>query len=442
MAVNPVSVLQQDPNNPVIDPGNLQNVNAAGNVAVASSAPPYNPLTSGTSNDPYNGQPNSVSNIATESQFNNAYSPQFLPGTQQTYNPIQNSPDQELDRNAYQLNPDGTTAQQTNANASQVNAPTNPGAANYDATLGTAAQGKVDPNSMIQNQFEQLMNDGTKDGQGVPAWARTAVTAANQRMNGLGLGASTMAGGATAAAILNAALPMAAANAQVVAQLNSQNLSNSQQTMLSNTAFTNAAAQFNAQNLQQNNQFFASLTSQIAAQNADRSTAVSQFNAGQANTLAQFNSNLANQREEFNTQNQLLIDQSNVQWRRTINTANTAGINAANQANAQTLFNLSQTDQNNLWQQSRDEASWALTSSENSQNRLLSLVNSSLNRNTSLNILSSTLNANMFSNLGALGVNLLNGQVGAGLASAVGLTGSSGYNGNVTTDSGNYGGSG
>lgn len=399
--------------------------NGAAN-AVQSSAPPYMPFGQFVGVDPYNFQPNIGSNISYENMFGNAFNPQYAnPNEMQTYTSIGNSPDQEM--NYHNIGSMYDTAAQ--GNAYTVGNPYWFDSSRYNATQGTAQQGEVDPNSMIQNQMDTLLHSDT-NANGTPEWAQPAVTASNQRMNSLGLGASTMAGNAQTTAILNAAMPMAAANAQVVAQLNSQNLSNRQQMMISNTAWDNAAKQFNAQSEQQNNQFFSTLTAQIATQNADRLTSMSQFNTGQTNAMRQFVDNLNSQREEFNTSNQILVDQSNVQWRRAINVANTAGINSVNQTNAQNMFNLSTMDQNNLWQQARDEASWALTSGENSKNRMLSLVNSALNRSTSLQILSSTLNANMFSQLGAFGVNLLGGSFGTGLTNSL-FGSSTGTNNNL-----------
>lgn len=398
------------------DPNSLASITAAGNAAVGSSAPPYTPLI---------GNPAYL----TSAQYNNAFNP-YLPYNEQfQYNPI-------VDTSGTELSPFGAMGNM-NVNAAQANPyfarmPWQTGPQQYNPFQATAAQGTVDPNSMIQNQFNQLMSSN-KDQYGVPDWARTAVTAANQQMAAAGLGNSTMAAGATTAAILNTALPMAAANAQVVAQLNSQNLSNRQQTMLSNTAWLNAAAQFNASSRQQNDQFFASLTTDMSKFNASQANTMRQFNAGQLNTVRQFNAQLNSQRQEFTRQNQLLVNQSNVQWRRAINTANTAGLNAANQANVANLFNMSQNSLNNLWQQARDEASWALTSSENSQNRALSLVNSALNRQTSLDILNTQLQASMFGALGQFGANLL----GSALGGAGGLFGSS-----SSSQGGDYGGGG
>lgn len=373
--------------------------------ATQSSAPPYVPLVgTGYETNPSGGKDN-LTNVITAQEQRNALHPSLDPNTKQIYNPIRNLNEDQLDKQTEGLY---KTTPVTDAHASQIAQTPQTDASSYDATHGTAAQGTVDPNSLIQNQFDSLMNSN-KDEAGVPDWARTAVTSANQRMNSLGLASSTMAGGATASAILSTALPMAQYNASVYATLNLQNLSNQQQAMLSNQAADNASKQFNAQSEQQNAQFFATLATQISTQNAQMNTAISQFNAGQHNTAEQFNENLRNQQEQFNIGNQLIVDQSNVAWQRTINTANTAGENAANNANAQNMFNLQQTDLNNLWQQSRDEASWALTSGENAKNRQLALVVSALNGQFSQNLLSSQLSANMFSQLGGLGVNILGG---------------------------------
>lgn len=397
------------------DPGSVAE---GANVATVSSAPPYQPLVgpgSGatiTQQGPNGPWEQPLHSYAISENMFNANNPAGIlrPSTTFGYNPITSGPGENLNYNQMPgtLSNSAATGTATQAPGAQPNA-----AGQYNATQVSGVHGTVDPNSLVQNQFSQLMGpENDANNNGVPDWAQTAVTAANQRMNALGLGASTMAGGATAAAILNTALPMATFNANLVATLNLQNLSNDQSAMLSSAAWDNAAKQFNATSEQQNQQFFTNLTAQIADQNANRTSTMAQFNAGQTNSMQQFVDNLNSQRQEFNSQNQLLVDQSNVQWRRTINTANTAGQNAANQANVQNTFNVQQTDLNNLWQQARDEASWALTSSENSQNRALSLVNSSLNRQTSLDIMNSQMQAAMYSQLGSFGVNLLGGLFG------------------------------
>lgn len=404
-----------------IDPNSTDSTTHAGDIAVQSSGQSYQPLVG-------QQQGANIDNLYVQ----NTGTPQLPNGTQMPYYEINNTGDTTLGHTG-NVNPNDALANTTyQATSTDVNIPsTRPGAATYAAAQADAAQGNVANDSLVQNQLYSILSDPRSlNAQGIPIWAQPAVTAARQAMNGMGLGNSTMAGGATATAILSTALPIAQQNASISAQLNLQNLVNRQQTLLSNQAATNAALQFNAQNETQNTQYFASLDANIATQNANRETAVSQFNAGQQNSVEEFNSNLLSQREEFNAQNNLLVDQSNVQWRRAINTANTAEANATAQTDAMNKFNLSQTASNNLWQQARDEASWNLTSEENARNRLLSLVNSSLNRQTSFSILSSQLNANMFSQLGALGVNLLNGGLGGSITKGLfGGGGSSGYGG-------------
>lgn len=410
----------------------LNDINGSGNAAAQSSAPPYQPILGQAGTDSIKQQ-----------EVNNAANPQLTPGETQTYTPIQNSPDQELNPQNYNTPIQGQTPVQS-ATASTIAQTPVTDASQYNASLTTGAQGTVDPNSLVQNQMRGLLTDQL-DQNGIPIWAQPAATAANQRMNSLGLGASTMAKTAEVSAIISAALPMAQQNAATYEKLNLANLSNQQQAMLSNQAAENASKQFNAQSEQQNAQFFATLATNISTQNAQMQTAVSQFNAGQTNAAEQFNENLQNQQQQFNIGNQLLIDQSNVQWRRTINTANTAGINSVNQANAQNLFNMSQTAQNNLWQEAQDEASWALTSGENAQNRALSLVTSALNRQTSIDLLNKQESSQIYSQLGALGANILGGAI-TGLIGS-GSSGSSsggsdyGFQAGSGTDTGNnYGG--
>lgn len=397
-------------------------INQTAEQAVKSTAQPYKaPVGSHMGINPYTGAYEPLNDITTEQQYNQGIDPRYTSANQvQTYQNIQDDPLMQAGVGMQPLGRYGVgAATGTFHAADNPYAEGTPEAAHYDATHMQAAQGTVDPNSMVQNQMDQILNSGDYDGDGLPDWTQPAVAASNQRMNELGLGASTMAANAQSAAVFNAAMPMAQANAQVVAQLNSQNLSNQQQAMLNNAAWDNAAKQFNAQSEQQQQQFFAGLTSDIAKFNATQQNAMEQFNAGQINSMNQFIEGINNQRDMFNANMQFAIDQSNVQWRRTINTANNAGQNAANQANAANMFNMSMTAQNNMWQQSRDEASWALTASENAANRQLSLVNSSLNRATSLEIMASQQSAAMYSSLGAFGTSLLGGPIGTGISNTV-----------------------
>lgn len=434
---------------PFINPDVKSSIGEGGNAAIDSSAPPYNPIL-GPGDSSTAGTP--VNQIYNQ-EVQNAYAPTLSPQETFTYNPIVDNPQDTLSTTAQPITNQPNTA--TAGNAAQAATGISAGSVNtlpantYNAAQTGAAQGTIDPNSMVQNQVQQVLTQNVNPQTGLPDWATPAVTSARQRLNSLGLGASTMAGNAETTAILQAAIPMAMQNAQVAAQLASQNLSNAQQSMLSNQAATNAALQFNAQSKNQTDEFFSGLSANMAIQNAQIASTIAQFNASQTNQVGEFNaqqknaadqffSNLDSQQQQFNIQNQRIVDQSNVQWQRTINTANTAGQNAANQANTQNLFNLSQSSLNNIWQEARDEASWALTSDENSQNRALSFVNSALNRETSIEILNSQLQAQMYSQLGQAGINLLGGLLGG--AGGVGNGIASLFNGTGDTGAGDTGG--
>ena len=323
-------------------------------------------------------------------------------------------PEELLNKQNYQLDPRSTFAPtQTVQNVQQATTPTKTGPANFQATqmfdqvqqqniqaakqddlrdFVTAQQEQVDTQSTVQGQLASLT--AQFDGGEIPSWAAPSIRLAEQRLAARGMGASTMAGEAILNAAMEAATPIAAADAQTFAafqqanlnnrqqaevlnsqqtlQLDIQNLNNEQQTRVFNSqqrvqalfndqSAVNSSKQFNASSEQQNDQFFAGLFNETSKFNAQQQNAIAQFNAGQTNTMAQFNANLENQREQFNTKNSILIDQSNAVWRRQINTQNTALQNAANQMNVMNRFNMSQTALNNRWQQFRDNEFWART---------------------------------------------------------------------------------
>lgn len=290
----------------------------------------------------------------------------------------------------------------------------------------------VDPKSLVQNQYKTILADAGPDG--IPLFAKDAVRAAMAAMSARGLGNSTMAGEAMTSAILQAALPIAQQDAKVfetmnlkvfdakqqatlvkagyLANMDMKNLDNRQQaavinaqsfmaldmknldndqqaavintqariqTLLSDQAADNAAKNFNAASTNDVNKFFSGLNADIKKFNATQQNAMSQFNASQETAVDQFNNTMKNQREQFNVTNKTTIDASNVQWRRNINTANTAAENATNQINATNLLNISNTALNNLWQESRDNASWAFQASENQRTRDHNLAMAALN---------------------------------------------------------------
>ena len=330
---------------------------------------------------------------------------------------IQTKPDEFLDSNLYDISP--TTGQiiAKTGTAATIADPTKTGFKSFTADraidlvkaenmqaakqLGltdivTAQTDTVEKQATVQGQLETLMTQF--EGGQVPAWAAGAIRNAEQRLASRGMGASSMAGAAIVQAAMEAATPIAAAdaqtyrsmqelnlnnrqqaevlNAQMTMQLDLVNLNNEQQARVTNTsnrvqslfrdqAAVNASKQFNAANEQQNDQFFASLFNNANQFKAAQSNAMERFNAGQENAVEQFNSSLRNTREQFNAKNAILIDQANAVYRRNVNTANTALRNAENEFNVRNLFNISQTALNNLLQEDRDKVNFARVNSLN-----------------------------------------------------------------------------
>ena len=331
----------------------------------------------------------------------------------------------------------------------------------------TAATGTITSDATVKGQLEGLQQEvetALASGNPLPVWARGAAKATNAALANRGLSASSMAAEALAEGIMNAAIPIAKADADTYKQMIFQNLSNNQQAaitnaqaylkldlanlsnqqqanlqnintrqnfILSDQAAANAAFQFNATSQNQVNQFYDKLSTTIADQNAARIDAMKKFaeaekakvnalnaqntiavneaNAKREDTINRFNAQLENQRQQFNVQNQREIDQSNVVWRRSINTANTAAVNAANQVNAQNLLNLSNFGLSALWQQWRDEASWVNTSSENIQNRNHNLAMAALERSTAVDLQNKASKDAMYQMIGKFGFDLLLG---------------------------------
>ena len=330
---------------------------------------------------------------------------------------IQTSPDEFLDPNRYTIDPTTGQFQATVGTTADIAMPTKTDATRFDAEKSfadvqkeameaaklqgltdtvQAQTGTVEKESTLQGQLEGLM--AQFEGGKVPAWAAGAIRTAEQRLAARGMGASSMAGAAIVQAAMEAATPIAAAdaqtysrmqelnlnnrqqaevlNAQMTMRLDLANLNNEQQARITNTAnrvqalfrdqaAVNAAKQFNAANEQQNDQFFASLSNNAAQFKAAQQNAMERFNAGQQNAVEQFNASLQNTREQFNQKNAILIDQANAVYRRNVNTANTALRNAENEFNVRNLFNISQTALNNLLMEDKDKVNFARVNSLN-----------------------------------------------------------------------------
>ncbi len=361
--------------------------------------------------------------------------------------------------------PTSTAQQATTTTPGATQTITDPAAmtaANYAATTvgtaptmaaaqGTVTQpmsgqtGAVTSDATVRGQLEDLQQQVTsavQSGQNVPAWALGAQKLVEANMAKRGMGASSAYAEAMAQGIMQAATPIAAADAETYKQMIFQNLNNRQQaavtnaqsymqmdmsnlannqqanlqnlavrqaTLFSDQAASNAAAQFNATSQNQVDEFFNSLQKQVQTSNAQRADAMNQFDTAEKNKIAainaenvtevnranaertaaieQFNASLKDNREKFNVENQRVIDQSNTAWRRQINTANTAAINAANQTNAQNLLNMSNFALSSMWQQWRDEATWTNDAAQNGLNRAHNIAMAALERQTEFDLL-------------------------------------------------------
>ncbi len=90
-----------------------------------------------------------------------------------------------------------------------------------------AAQATPTKQATVQGQLETLMQQF--EGGKTPAWAAGAMRNATATMAARGLGASSMAGQAIVQAAMESAIPVAQADASVIASVEAQNLSNRQQ---------------------------------------------------------------------------------------------------------------------------------------------------------------------------------------------------------------------
>ncbi len=333
-------------------------------------------------------------------------------------------------------------------------------------SVAQAAQGTVASDATVKGQLADLQSDVTTalaSGNPMPVWARGAAKATEAAMAARGMSASSMAAEALAEGIMNAAVPIATADAETYKQMIFQNLANNQQAaitnaksylqmdmanlsnkqqtslsnlttrqafLLSDQAASNAAAQFNATSTNEVNKFYDNLIGQMNQQNATRVDAMKQFANTESNKIAainaqnqvavdkantdriaainQFNATLDNERQKFNSDNQRTIDQSNVTWRRAINTANTTAVNATNQLNAQNLLELSNYALSNLWQQWRDEASWVNSASETAANRAHNAALAALERTTELDVKNEDQKTKMYEMLGRFGIAIIN----------------------------------
>ena len=112
-------------------------------------------------------------------------------------------------------------------------------------------------------------------------------------------------------------------------------------------------------------QFNTTEANRIAAINAQNDLAADQFNSQAQTQINLFDQDLAFKADQWNAQNAQAVEQSNIAWRRQCNTADTAAQHEANKMVGQFAFNMSQAEQNYMWQEARDKAAFKQQSKEN-----------------------------------------------------------------------------
>ncbi len=211
-------------------------------------------------------------------------------------------------------------------------------AANFTEQI-QAAEATPSSQATVQGQLAQLT--ANFDSQNPPAWAAGALRNATAQMAARGLGASSIAGQAIVQATIEAALPIAQADANVTAQFEAQNLSNRQQRAM-------LAAQQRAQFLgQEFDQSF-----QARVQNAAKISDIANQNFTAEQQVQLENSNLANTMNLNNLSNKqaLVVAQASA-----LANMDLSNLNNRQQAAVQNAQSFLQMDMTNLSNQQQTE---------------------------------------------------------------------------------------
>ena len=148
-------------------------------------------------------------------------------------------------------------------------------------TQAAAASAQPSQQALVQGQLDNLMMQF--QGATPPAWAAGAIRVANAQMAARGLGASSLAGQAIVQAAMESALPIAQADAAILADFEKQNLSNRQQ-----AAMLAAEQRANFIGVEFNQEF------QARVQNASRIADIANQNFTAEQQIALENSRIAN----------------------------------------------------------------------------------------------------------------------------------------------------
>ena len=200
-----------------------------------------------------------------------------------------------------------------------------------------AAQGVVTEDMTVQGQLAKLTSNF--EAGNPPAWAAASLRNATAQMSARGLGASSLAGQALVQAALEAALPIASADAAIYQQMGMQNLSNRQQVAM-------LTAQQRAQFLgQEFDQAF-----QTRVTNAARVADIANMNFTAQQQVALENARLAQTMDLANLNNQQAIVMANAAQIANLETANLNNRQQEAVLNAKAFLDMDMANLSNLQQ--------------------------------------------------------------------------------------------
>ncbi len=204
-----------------------------------------------------------------------------------------------------------------------------------------AAEATPSKQATVQGQLEGLM--AQFEGGETPPWAAGAMRAATQAMASRGLGASSLAGQALVQAAMESALPIAQADAGVIASFEQMNLSNRQQRAM---LAAEQRAKFIGQEFDQ--------AFQARVQNATKIADVANINFTAEQQIALENSRIANTMNLQNLSNKQALVMSEAASLANLDTANLNNRQQAAVQNAQAFLqmdmaNLTNEQQTNMF---------------------------------------------------------------------------------------------
>lgn len=199
-------------------------------------------------------------------------------------------------------------------------------------TQAAAASAQPSTQALVQGQLANLMTQF--QGANPPAWAAGAMRTANAQMAARGLGASSLAGQAIVQAAMESALPIAQADASILADFEKQNLSNRQQ-----AAMLAAEQRANFMGIEFNQEF------QARVQNAAKISDIANQNFTAQQQVALENSRIANTMNLQNLSNNQALVMAEAAALSQLDTEN---LNNRQQAAVQNAQSFLQTDLANL----------------------------------------------------------------------------------------------